>query len=740
MPKMESTVASAPNPEIDLVLGAAHPDPFGFLGMHCEKSGLVIRVFNPRAQQVYLKPDSAEDPGLELELVHPDGFFEGRISDRAEKFPYQLKWVDKSGNEHGPERDVFDFGPVLGDQDLHFLGEGSDRELWKKLGGNPATMNGVDGFSFAVWAPNARRVSIVGDFNNWDGRIHPMRKRLEGGIWEIFLPGIEAGAHYKFEIVGEDGSLFKKSDPLAFFSQHGTSTASITCRLDTYNWQDEEWMNHRADADLYHGPVSIYEVHLGSWKRRVEEGNRFLSYLEFADELVDYVVDMGFTHIELMPVSEFPFDGSWGYQVCGYFAPTSRFGTPDEFRAFVDRCHRKGIGVLVDWVPAHFPKDPHGLARFDGTALYEHADPKKGEHMDWGTLIFNYGRNEVRNFLIANALYWLEEFHIDGLRVDAVASMLYLDYSREHGQWIPNQFGGRENLEAIDFVKELNSTCYERHPGIMMIAEESTAFPGVSRPIDTGGLGFGFKWNMGWMNDFLEFMSKDPIHRQHHHNEATFSMIYAYHENYMLVLSHDEVVHGKGSLIGKMPGDEWQQRANLRFFLAWMYSHPGKKLLFQGAEIAQGKEWDHGESLDWHLLENPAHAGIQTLVRDLNRLYADETALNELDHDPAGFEWIDHLDSENSLFSFVRKGRGASDLTLVVVNATPVPRQEHRVGLTAPGVYRQIFNSDAEVYGGSNIGTGGSPVSSEPIGWNSREHSIQIQLPPLATVFYRLES
>ncbi len=722
---------------VDQILAANHPDPFGFLGMHSAGDrGMLVRVFNPEAKSVTIVPDH---DGGEQELIktRKEGFFEAIIAERKERFGYRLKWTDHAGNEHGPERDVYDFGATLGEQDFYFFGQGKDRKLWHKLGANPLTVNETKGFRFAVWAPNAKRVSVIGDFNRWDGRVHPMRKWFETGIWEIFIPGIEAGAHYKFELIGEDGSLFSKSDPMAFFSQHGTSTASITCRRDTYTWKDGEWMENRPKVDLYHGPMSVYEVHLGSWKRRADDGNRMLSYLELADELVDYVVDMGYTHIELMPITEFPFDGSWGYQVTGFFAPTSRFGSPDEFREFVDRCHQRGIGVIVDWVPAHFPKDPHGLARFDGSALYEHADPKQGEHMDWGTLIFNYGRTEVRNFLVANALYWLEEFHIDGLRVDAVASMLYLDYSREPGQWVPNHEGGRENLAAIEFLKELNHVCYEENPGIMMIAEESTAFPGVSRPIDTGGLGFGFKWNMGWMNDFLEFMKHDPIHRKHHHGEATFAMIYAYQESYMLVLSHDEVVHGKGSMIDKMPGDRWQKMANLRFFYAWMMAHPGKKLLFQGCEFAQWQEWKHSESLDWHLLEEADHAGIQRLVRDLNTLYRGEPALNELDHSPEGFEWIDHMDSENSLFSFVRKGRNG-EIVLVVINATPVPRVDHRVGVPQPGFYQEVFNSDAELYGGSNVGSAGGS-NSEGIEWNSRDNSIQIQLPPLATVMFKLQ-
>jgi 1,4-alpha-glucan branching enzyme len=559
--------------------------------------------------------------------------------------------------------------------------------------------------------------------------------RNRNGVWEIFLPGIGTNEHYKFELVGADGSLITKSDPFAFFSQHDTRTASITYDLSRYEWNDSEWMEKRAEVDHYHGPMSVYEVHLGSWKRRFEEENRFLTYLEMADELVGYVVDMGYTHIEIMPISEFPFDGSWGYQVCGYFAPTSRFGSPDEFRQFVDRCHQRGIGVIVDWVPAHFPKDAHGLARFDGTALYEHADPRQGEHADWGTLIFNFGRNEVRNFLISNAMYWLKEFHIDGLRVDAVASLLYLDYSREAGEWVPNKFGGRENLDAIEFLKQLNQVCYEENPGIMTIAEESTAFPGVSRPVDTGGLGFGFKWNMGWMNDSLSYMSHEPIHRKYHHGMATFSMIYAYHESYVLVLSHDEVVHGKGSMVQKMPGDRWQQMANLRMFYAWMFAHPGKKLLFQGLDIGQSDEWDHNQSVPWHLLDYDEHKGVQNVIRDLNRLYTSEPALNELDHEAGGFEWIDHEDSENSLFSFLRRSRDGETI-IAIVNATPVLREGYRLGVPDGGFYEEIFNSDAEIYGGSNQGSGGGIPTQEQEA-HGKPHSIEITIPPLGAVFLK---
>ena len=726
-----TTYTSDPD-QVSQILGAKHGDPFSFLGLHTNPAGegMVLRVFRPNTVRVHVIPEGEES--LEMSTVDKDGFYELVFPEKKERFPYRLKY--QFGNDLSDEQvDPYSFWNVLGDLDLHLFAEGSHRFLWESLGAHTRELGGVAGVSFAVWAPNAHRVSVIGDFNSWDGRVHPMRNC--NGVWEIFIPHIGEGDHYKFEIVGASGELFAKSDPFAFFSQHGTSTASIIYDLDKYEWKDSEWMEKRGSIDLYHTPMSIYEVHLGSWKRKFDENDRFLSYLEFADDLLDYVVDMGYTHIELMPIAEFPFDGSWGYQVCGFFAPTSRFGNPDEFREFVDRCHQRGIGIIIDWVPAHFPKDAHGLAKFDGTALYEHADPRQGEHTDWGTLIFNYGRNEVRNFLISNAMYWLREYHIDGLRVDAVASMLYLDYSREDGQWVPNQFGGRENIDAIEFLKQMNQICYEENPGIMTIAEESTAFPGVSRPVDTGGLGFGFKWNMGWMNDSLSYMSHEPVHRKYHHGEATFSMIYAYHENYVLVLSHDEVVHGKGSLVEKMPGDRWQQMANVRMFLAWMFAHPGKKLLFQGLDMGHGQEWKYNESLPWHLLDYDEHVGVKQLVRDLNRLYTSEPALFELDHEAGGFEWIDHSDAKHSLFSFVRKSK-SGELIVVAINATPVPRMGYRLGIPEPGFYEEIMNSDSEIYGGSNVGSAGG-IPSHDHEAHGRPNSIQVDIPPLSTVFFK---
>lgn len=730
MSSQTPATSSDPN-QVASIKGASHADPFGFLGLHDNPAGdgMVLRVFRPDALKVFVSSKGAE---TEMSKIDNDGFYEVLFPGATERFDYQLHFQFGEVLSE-PIADAYSFGPILGEQDLHFFGEGNHRHLWKCLGAHLCDIDGVAGATFAVWAPNAHRVSVVGDFNAWDGRTNPMRNR--NGVWETFLPGIGTNEHYKFELVGADGSLITKSDPFAFFSQHDTRTASITYDLSRYEWNDSEWMEKRAEVDHYHGPMSVYEVHLGSWKRRFEEENRFLTYLEMADELVGYVVDMGYTHIEIMPISEFPFDGSWGYQVCGYFAPTSRFGSPDEFRQFVDRCHQRGIGVIVDWVPAHFPKDAHGLARFDGTALYEHADPRQGEHADWGTLIFNFGRNEVRNFLISNAMYWLKEFHIDGLRVDAVASLLYLDYSREAGEWVPNEFGGRENLDAIEFLKQLNQVCYEENPGIMTIAEESTAFPGVSRPVDTGGLGFGFKWNMGWMNDSLSYMSHEPIHRKYHHGMATFSMIYAYHESYVLVLSHDEVVHGKGSMVQKMPGDRWQQMANLRMFYAWMFAHPGKKLLFQGLDIGQSDEWNHDQSVPWHLLDYDEHRGVQNVIRDLNRLYTSEPALNELDHEADGFEWIDHEDSENSIFSFLRRSRDGETI-IAIVNATPVLHEGYRLGVPDGGFYEEIFNSDAEIYGGSNQGSGGGIPTQEQEA-HGKPHSIEITIPPLGAVFLK---
>ncbi len=663
-----------------------------------------------------------------------EGFFCATVAGAERDVPYRLHITKSDGSEE-LARDAYQYRPIMGDVDLHLFSEGQHWKIYEKFGAHLRTIGDATGVYFAVWAPNAQRVSVVGDFNDWDGRVNPMRKLLSAGVWELFLPGIKQGAHYKFEIRTQTGAVLLKSDPFAFFNQHGKSTASLVYDLERYTWSDVEWMEARRTKNWPRSPISIYEVHLGSWRRK--EGNRQLTYLELADTLLPYVLEMGYTHIEVLPAAEHPFEGSWGYQVTNYYAPTSRFGPPDDFRHFIDKCHQAGIGVIVDWVPAHFPKDAHALAEFDGTDLYEHMDPRQGEHQDWGTLIFNYGRNEVRNFLIGNALFWLDKYHIDGLRVDAVASMLYLDYSRQPGQWVPNAYGGRENLDAIHFLKGFNEVCYERFPGIITIAEESTAWPGVTRPTYLGGLGFGFKWNMGWMHDFLQDMSIDPIYRRYHHNNITFSLLYAFQENFILVLSHDEVVYGKRSLLSKMPGDEWQKFANLRMFLAWMYGQPGKKLLFMGGEFGQRNEWNHDTQLDWQLLDLPRHDGLRRLVQHLNHTYKNEPALWQLDDTYDGFDWIDFHDADNSVVSFLRKSRDG-DVVVFVVNATPVVRYNYRLGVPESGFYREIINTDGETYGGSNVGNLGG-LHSEAREWMGREHSIIIHLPPLATLAFKLE-
>lgn len=735
-----SLSASVLLPPEDLypLLECRHCDPHRILGVRSHRGGgTIARVFYPGASSVALSFSSGEK--LSLTKVHADGLFEAESAKQIASGPsdYNVE-VTRADGSAVHFRDAYAFAPILGELDLYLLGQGEHLEAYKVLGAHPRSIDGIFGTSFAVWAPNAQRVSVVGDFNGWDGRRHMMRRLGGSGIWEVFIPGVAEGEHYKFEIRGPHGDVFLKTDPYGFFAQHDLRTACMVTDLGRYSWSDQNWMERRANRNAYVEPMAVYEVHLGSWRRRPEEKDRPLSYLELAVELVAYVKEMGFTHVELLPVMEHPFDGSWGYQVVNFFAPSSRFGSPDEFRHLIDALHQAGIGVILDWVPGHFPKDAHGLARFDGTALYEHEDPRLGEHRDWGTLIFNYGRNEVRNFLIANALFWLEQYHIDGLRVDAVASMLYLDYSRNAGEWIPNCFGGRENLEAIEFLKAFNTACYARHPGVVTIAEESTAWPGVSKPVYDGGLGFGFKWNMGWMNDSLRYIARPPIHRKHHQGDITFSMLYAYHEHFVLVLSHDEVVHGKGSLLNKMPGDDWQKAANLRMFLSWMWTHPGKKLLFQGCEFGQWREWDHSHSIDWHLLENQPHEGIQKLVRRLNEIYRKEAALSLLDDSPEGFEWVDFHDAENTVWSFLRKTpAGSGNNLLVVVNATPVVRHEYRVGVPCAGTYEQILNSDAEEFGGSGC-VHIANIESAGIAAHGRDHSITIDLPPLAVLILRV--
>jgi 1,4-alpha-glucan branching enzyme len=728
-------IAGLPPDELTSFLTGTHSDPFRILGPHRVGDDLEIRAFRPDARKIDIVLNQQATGPIAAEKIHRDGFFCATVPGARRDLDYHLRLTAWDGSE-SLTRDPYQYGPIMGEVDQHLFGEGQHWQIYEKFGAHLRTIGDAAGVYFAVWAPNAQRVSVVGDFNGWDGRVNPMRKLVGSGVWELFLPGVREGAHYKFEIRTQTGALLLKSDPFAFFNQHGLSTSSLIYNLERYQWSDAEWMEARRSRDWSKSPISIYEVHLGSWRRHADEGRQF-SYLELAETLVRYVLEMGYTHIELLPIAEHPFEGSWGYQVTNYYAPTSRFGTPDEFRHFVDACHRAGIGVIMDWVPAHFPKDAYALAEFDGTDLYEHMDPRQGEHQDWGTLIFNYGRPEVRNFLIGNALFWLDKYHIDGLRVDAVASMLYLDYSRQPGQWIPNVYGGRENLDAIYFLKRFNEVCYERFPGIMTIAEESTAWPGVTRPTYLGGMGFGFKWNMGWMHDFLQYMSLDPIYRRFHHGNITFSLLYAFQENFILVLSHDEVVYGKRSLLSKMPGDEWQKFANLRMFLAWMYGHPGKKLLFMGSEFGQLNEWNHDVGLDWHLAQLPRHDGVRRLAQHLNYVYKSEPALWQLDDTYEGFDWIDFHDADNSAVSFLRKSR-EGEMIAFVVNATPQVRYNYRLGVPESGFWREIINTDAETYGGSNVGNYGG-VRSENVPWMAREHSILIHLPPLATVAFKLE-
>jgi 1,4-alpha-glucan branching enzyme len=725
MPITESDRDLAP------LLAAEHADPFGYLGMHRTAAGLIVRTFQPGASSVEVVRRAGGDVVAKLSDLNGTGLFSGAVPG-DEIFPYRLRVAH--GNDKHDIDDPYAFPPVLGDLDVHLLAEGNHLQAWTKLGAHCLTLAGVAGVGFAVWAPNARSVSVVGDFNDWDGRRHPMRKRYECGVWELFIPDLGPGVRYKYEIKSPEGiRLPHKADPYASRAEHPPATASVVTEASRHAWRDEAWMTNRKRLTAPTEAMSIYEVHLGSWRRKPEEGSRYLSYLELAEELVPYVKELGFTHVEFMPVSEYPFDGSWGYQPIGLFAPTIRFGTPDEFRALVDAFHAENIGVIVDWVPGHFPSDPHGLAMFDGTHLYEHADPRQGFHKDWNTLIYNYGRTEVANFLLNSALCWLKEFHIDALRVDAVASMLYLDYSRNPGEWVPNRYGGRENLDAVNFLRRLNEVIATRIPGAQTIAEESTAWPSVSRPTSQGGLGFDYKWNMGWMHDTLEYIKQDPIHRQYHHNKLSFGLIYAFSENFILPLSHDEVVHGKGSMITKMPGDVWQKFANLRTYYTFMYGHPGKKLLFMGAEFAQWAEWNHDKSLDWHLLDLPQHQGIQRLIGDLNRLYRGHKALSEGDHHEAGFTWIESNDTAQSVLSFIRRARDPSDFVVVVSNFTPVPRHDYRLGVPDVAGFRELLNSDSAFYGGSNVGNSGF-VATDPIPAHGFPRSIRITIPPLASI------
>ncbi len=714
-----------------LALGT-HDDPFAVLGPHDTPDGRIIRAFLPGATKVDVVGRSDGATLATLEPANEAGLFEGFVCERA---PYRLRiaWPDAVQETEDP----YSFGLLLGDLDLHLFNEGRLFELARSLGAQRLIIDGVNGVRFAVWAPNASRLAVVGDFNSWDRRRHPMRVRHGAGIWELFIPRVAPGSRYKYDIVGPGGADgVWKADPVARQTEPPPGTASIVPQPDDHRWRDEAWMQSRGRRQARDAPISIYEVHLGSWLRPQQLTEESSPWDFAADRLVPYLVEMGFTHVELLPIAEHPFGGSWGYQPLSLFAPSSRFGPPQGLSRFVDALHGAGIGIILDWVPAHFPTDPHGLARFDGTALYEHLDPREGYHQDWNTFIYNFGRREVQGFLIASALYWLEHFHIDGLRVDAVASMLYRDYSRRAGEWIPNVHGGRENLEAIGFLRHLNAVVAERCPGAIMVAEESTAWGGVSRPISAGGLGFSYKWNMGWMHDTLDYMAKEPIHRQYHHSEMTFGLLYAFSENFILPLSHDEVVHGKGSLIGKMPGDRWQRFANLRAYYGFMWGHPGKKLLFMGSEFAQEREWNHDRELDWPSLDDPAHTGIQRLVRDLNRLYAAEAALHRRDCEPSGFLWMVGDDRSNSVFAFLRLAANEAPPVLVVSNMTPVPRRNYRIGVPRGGGWREIFNSDSGYYGGSNAGNEGR-VETALIAAHGQPQSLELMLPPLSTIFLR---
>jgi 1,4-alpha-glucan branching enzyme len=712
-----------------------HQNPFELLGPHeVDDSGrrvLAVRAFLPQSSQAWVVDSAHREVARPMRRIHPAGLFEA-ICPLDDQAPRYLLRVADAGGKKVTMHDPYAFPHLLTDYDLYLLNEGRHWQCYNRLGAHPRTIDGVEGVNFAVWAPNATGVSIVGDFNNWDNRRHPMRKHIPSGFWELFIPGLGEGTLYKYQIRHEDW-VFEKSDPYGFGAEVPPRTASKVVDLDRYRWHDGEWIARRRETNLLEQPLAFYEVHLGSWKRPGDDPSRWLTYRELAHQLVEYCKEIGYTHIELMPVNEHPLSASWGYQTVGYYAATSRYGTPHDFMYFVDLCHQNGIGVVLDWVPAHFPRDGHGLRRFDGTALYEHSDPRRGEHRDWGTLIFNYGRHEVRNFLISNALFWLDKYHVDGLRVDAVASMLYLDYSRKPGDWLPNEFGGRENLQAITFLKELNEQTHLQFPGILTIAEESTAWPAVSRPTYLGGLGFSLKWNMGWMNDTLRYMRHESIHRKYHHDELTFSLIYAFHENFVLPLSHDEVVHGKGSLLDQAAGDLWQKFANLRLLFSYMWTHPGKKLLFMGSDFGQWNEWNFDTSLQWDLLQWSTHQGLQKCVADLNRLLRREKALYQVDFDYRGFEWIDCHNHEDSVLSFIRRASDPGDYLVVCHNFTPVPRLQHRLGVPEACWFEEIFNSDSTYYGGSNMGNGPG-LAAQPQESHGRPASLLLTLPPLATV------
>ncbi|OUS32069.1 1,4-alpha-glucan branching enzyme [Thalassotalea sp. 42_200_T64] len=737
---MQSEAQAATETEFRAITNANHENPFVFLGLHVNDHGyLQINVFQPQASAVSLL-DANGKVVAKLEQLDDSGFF-SKVTRRKKSFSYQLKISDDLGERI--INDPYACSPLLTDLDVYLLNEGKHKTLYQTLGAHCVEHDKLKGVSFMVWAPNASHVSVVGDFNQWDGRLHVLRKRLECGIWEIFIPenasysAVAAGSHYKFEIKDGSGNLLPlKADPFGVQAQFRPDTSSVISAEHDFDWQDQQWMSERALRNSRTSAISIYEVHLGSWQR--DANNDFLNYRDIADRLIPYTLEMGFTHIQLMPVSEYPYDGSWGYQPVGLFAPTARFGSSDDFKYFVQACHKAGLGLLIDWVPGHFPVDQHGLAKFDGSCLYEHEDLRKGFHPDWNTLIYNYGRTEVANFLRASAMHWLDTYHVDGIRVDAVASMLYLDYSRNDGEWIPNEHGGNENLEALAFLKEFNEELYRDYPGAFSVAEESTSWPGVSKPTIDGGLGFGYKWNMGWMNDSLQYFSRDPVHRQHHHNELSFGLVYAFDENFVLPLSHDEVVHGKGSILGRMPGDDWQRFANLRAYYSFMWTHPGKKLLFIGCEFGQQAEWNYEQALDWHLLEHRHHQGVQQLVKDLNSLYKTMPALHQKDCQADGFAWVDHQNAEQSIYSYVRYGEDGTNPVLVVCNFTPNVHHHFRVGTPKAGFCAEVLNSDAAVYGGSNVGNLGG-VHSEATPWQGFDQSIEISVPPLATLAFELK-
>ncbi len=732
--------------DILAIVHSAHSNPHYVLGMHevetktpdGDKKCVAVRAFFPDAKELRVIDASDETKSWPADKIHGDGLFEAIIWEHPAKFRYKLKILNYAGGEWVTEDAYEEWINDLTGYDRYLFARATHYKIYEKMGAHIRTINGKRGVFFSVWAPNAARVSVVGDFNNWDGRKNPMDLLKDSsGVWVLFLPGLNVGDLYKYEIKTHSGAILLKSDPYALFSEQRPKTSSVVHTLEDYKWTDDKWLQTRGSQDFLNRPISVYEVHPGSWRRSPHDPDNFLSYKTLAETLVPYVKDMGFTHIQLMPLSEHPLDESWGYQVTGYYAPTSRFGEPRDLQFFVDKCHEAGIGVLLDWVPGHFPKDAHGLRRFDGTALYEHEDPRMGEHPDWGTLIFNYGRHEVKNFLISNALYWLDKFHFDGLRVDAVASMLYLDYGRKAGQWLPNRYGGKENLEAIEFLKHLNSVVYQYFPGTMMIAEESTSWAGVSRPAYLGGLGFGFKWNMGWMHDVLDYIRKDPIHRRFHHNQLTFGLLYAWSENFILPFSHDEVVHGKGSLINKMPGDYWQKFANLRALFTFMWAHPGKQMIFMGQEFGQFAEWNCRKSLDWHLLDFEKHAGLQACVRDLNAVYVREKSLWAKDFAPEGFDGINCDDSDNSIISFIRRTDDPKDFAVAVVNFTPVPRRGYVLGVPEDCYYEEIFNSDASAYGGSNVGNNGGVPARSGRGAHRKPHSIEVSIPPLGGLIFK---